>query len=81
MFRLPQSILILTTLFIAVAGASDLSDFGKALLKKDAYYLPDGDWGRLGKALLKDDAYYLPDGDLGKLGKALIKSDTYYLPN
>ena len=38
------------------ASASDLSDLGKALIKKDTFYLPDGDLGKLGKAIIKGPA-------------------------
>ena len=44
-------------LCLCFASASDLSDLGKALIKKDTFYLPDGDLGKLGKAIIKGDTF------------------------
>ena len=67
--RLISTLVFSCILCLNLVSASDLSDLGKALIKKDTFYLPGGDLGKLGKAIIKGDTFYLPDGDLGKLGK------------
>ena len=79
--RLVSELIFSSILCFSYAYASDLGDLGKAVIKADTFYLPDGDLGKLGKAIIKGDTFYLPSGDLGKLGKAIIKKDTFYLPN
>ena len=60
MHTLTQVILIVFVSLISLAGASDLSDFGEAIIKGDEFYLPVGDWSKLEKALHKNDSFTCP---------------------
>ena len=56
------SVLVFSSILCFYSGyASDLGDLGKALIKADTFYLPDGDLGKLGKAIIKKDTFYLPN--------------------
>ena len=57
--KLVSALIFSCILCLNFAFASDLSDLGKALIKKDTFYLPGGDLGKLGKAIIKGDTFYL----------------------